>query len=355
MKRSGWREVFSAYRSRSYGYSDNKCNMQNEENVMKKWSMFLAAAACACVLASPLQAAERKKVNISFPTAATTGALYPLGAGIANLWNTKLGYVNARVQASNGGIQNLNLLKAGNAQVSFAVSSITYEALNGERGFKDRAYKDVRVLAGLYYNPNQVVARADSGVASLADFKGKSFAPGAAGGTTEVESRIHFTETGLKYPDDIKAHFVGFTESIDLMRNKQLDGVWIMAGMPTAAVTEMCSTANGKLVGMDDELIAKVQAKYPWYSKFTIPAGTYDGQAEPVQTTAVKMLLLTDASMPDDVVYDLAKTFWENLDSLGKAHAVMKTVDKEMAVSDLSGIPLHPGAEKYYREIGLLK
>ena len=99
--------------------------MQNEENVMKKWSMFLAAAACACVLASPLQAAERKKVNISFPTAATTGALYPLGAGIANLWNTKLGYVNARVQASNGGIQNLNLLKAGNAQVSFAVSSIT--------------------------------------------------------------------------------------------------------------------------------------------------------------------------------------------------------------------------------------
>ena len=149
---------------------------------MKKWSMFLAAAACACILASPLQAAERKKVNISFPTAATTGALYPLGAGIANLWNTKLGYVNARVQASNGGIQNLNLLKAGNAQVSFAVSSITYEALNGERGFKDRAYKDVRVLAGLYYNPNQVVARADSGVASLADFKGKSFAPGAAGG-----------------------------------------------------------------------------------------------------------------------------------------------------------------------------
>ena len=180
-------------------------------------------------------------------------------------------------------------------------------------------------------------------------------APGAAGGTTEVESRIHFTETGLKYPDDIKAHFVGFTESIDLMRNKQLDGVWIMAGMPTAAVTEMCSTANGKLVGMDDELIAKVQAKYPWYSKFTIPAGTYDGQPEPVQTTAVKMLLLTDASMPDDVVYDLAKTFWENLDSLGKAHAVMKTVTKEMAVSDLSGIPLHPGAEKYYREIGLLK
>lgn len=316
---------------------------------------FAALALLWGTMMTSAQAADHKRVNISFPTAATTGALYPLGAGIANLWNTKLPYVRANVQASNGGIQNLNLLKAGNAQVSFAVSSITYEALNGQRGFKDRAYKDVRVLAGLYYNPNQVVARADSNVKTLADFKGKSFAPGSAGGTTEVESRIHFTAAGLKYPDELKAHFVGFTESIDLMRNKQLDGVWIMAGMPTAAVTEMCSTAGGHLVNMDDELIKEVQEQYPWYAKFVIPAGTYDNQTDPIQTTAVKMLLLTDASMPEDVVYDLTKTFWENLDVLGKAHAVVKTVTRDMAVTDLSGIPLHPGAEKYYREVGLVK
>ncbi|SBW00094.1 TAXI family TRAP transporter solute receptor [uncultured delta proteobacterium] len=310
-------------------------------------ALLMAAAAPAALAAN--------KINLSFPTAATTGALYPLGAGIANLWNTKLDTVNARVQASNGGIQNLNLLKSKDAQVSFAVSSITYEALHGLRGFKDREYKDVRVLAGLYYNPNQVVARGEADVNALADFKGKRFAPGAAGGTTEVESRVHFTAAGLKYPDDIKAQFVGFTESIDLMRNKQLDGAWIMAGMPTAAVTEMCSTAGGKLVPINDEIIKKLQAEYPWYSKFTIPAGTYDNQKEDVQTTAVKMLLLTDASMPDDLVYSLAKSFWENLPELTKAHAVMKTVTPDMAVKDLAGIPLHPGAEKYYKEAGLLK
>ena len=304
---------------------------------------------------SVAEAADREKVNLSFPTAATTGALYPLGAGIANLWNSKLGYVNARAQASNGGVQNLNLLKEGEAQVSFAVSSITYEALHGKRGFTDRVYENVRVLAGLYYNPNQVVASKDSGVKTLADFKGKRFAPGAAGGTTEVESRIHFTATGLKYPDDIKAQFIGFTESIDLMRNKQLDGAWIMAGLPTAAVTEMCATANGVVIGMEPELIKKLQAEYPWYSTFTIPAGTYDNQTEPVLTTAVKMLLITDASMPEDVVYDLTKTFWENFEELGAAHAVMKTVTKDMATSDLAGVPLHKGAERYYREAGLLK
>lgn len=310
------------------------------------------ALLAAALLAAPALAA--KKTNISFPTAATTGALYPLGAGIANLWNTKLDTVNARAQASNGGVQNLNLLKSKDAQVSFAVSSITYEALHGMRGFKDREYKDVRVLAGLYYNPNQVVSRAEAGVSTLADFKGKRFAPGAAGGTTEVESRVHFTAVGLRYPDDIKAQFVGFTESIDLMRNKQLDGAWIMAGMPTAAVTEMCATAGGKLVPIDSDTIARLQAEYPWYSTFTIPAGTYDNQTEDVQTTAVKMLLLTDASMPEDLIYSLAKTFWENLPELVKAHAVMKTVTPDMAVKDLANIPLHPGAEKYYKEAGLL-
>lgn len=320
---------------------------------MKRRILTLALALLMAAAAPVALAAN--KINLSFPTAATTGALYPLGAGIANLWNTKLDTVNARVQASNGGIQNLNLLKSKDAQVSFAVSSITYEALHGLRGFKDRDYKDVRVLAGLYYNPNQVVARTEADVNSLADFKGKRFAPGSAGGTTEVESRVHFTAAGLKYPDDIKAQFVGFTESIDLMRNKQLDGAWIMAGMPTAAVTEMCSTAGGKLVPISDDIIKKLQAEYPWYSTFTIPAGTYDNQKEDVQTTAVKMLLLTDASMPDDLVYSLAKSFWENLPELTKAHAVMKTVTPDMAVKDLAGIPLHPGAEKYYKEAGLLR
>lgn len=177
---------------------------------MKKILSTAAALALTCAMSiGQTLAADHPKVNIAFPTAATTGALYPLGAGIANLWNTRLPYVTARAQASNGGIQNLNLLKAGDAQVSFAVSSITYEALHGQRGFKGRAYEGVRVLAGLYYNPNQVVARGDSGVKSLADFKGKSFAPGAAGGTTEVESRIHFTAAGLQIPRRSQGPFRG--------------------------------------------------------------------------------------------------------------------------------------------------
>lgn len=294
------------------------------------------------------------RTNLAFPTAATTGALYPLGAGMANLWNDKIPDLAVRAQASNGGVQNLNLLLSGDAQISFAVSSIAYEAMHGMRGFTNRPYTNLRVLAGLYYNPNQVVVRADSGIASLADLKGRRFASGAAGSTTEVETRVHLTELGFAYPEDIKAQYVGFTEAIDLMRNRQLDGAWIMAGTPTAAVTEMCATADAKLLPLDAQLLEKIQARYPWYVPYTIPAGTYPGQTEPVKTSAVKLLLLVDASVPDALVYELTKTLWTHMPELAGVHPVLKGMTPDLAVKDLAELPLHPGSVQYYKEAGLL-
>ncbi len=301
------------------------------------------------------RAADHEPVTISIPTAATTSTIYPIGAALGNLWSTKLPYVKASVQSSKGGVQNLQLLNMKDAQVSFAITSITYQAMKGLDKFKRHPYPDVRVLAGLYYNPNQVIARADSNVKTLADFKGKVFAPGVAGGTTIGETQVHFMAAGLKYPGDIKAQYVGPAEAGDLMRNKQLDGTWIMAGLPNAGVSEMCATADGRLVNIDDATYENLVKEYPWYAKFQIPAGVYPDQNEPVQTTAVKLLLITDASLPDDVVYDLTKCFWENQEVMKKSHAVMQDISLEGAVTDLAGIPLHPGAAKYYKEMGVLK
>lgn len=294
-------------------------------------------------------------VTINFPTAATTGAVYPLGSAIANLWNTKLDNVRASAQASNGGVENLNLIADGQAQMGVAVTSIMYESYHGEGTFEGRANEDLRVLAGLYYNPNQIVVSEDSGINSLSELKGKSFAPGSAGGTSEVETRIHLSALGINYPDDIKAQFVGFTEATDLMRNKQLDGAWIMAGVPTAAVTEITSTAGGKLIGMDESLINKLKEDYPWYAEYTIPAGTYDGQDEDVLTSAIKIAICTTADLDADTVYNLTKTFWENIDTLAETNSVLKGITVEDAVTDLAGLPIHEGAERYYREIGVLE
>lgn len=321
----------------------------------------LAAALTGCgggnaAQESNTDAADGKEpVSISFMTAATTGTVYPLGSAIATLWNDELDYVNASATASNGGVENLNCIREGEAQIGVAVTSIMYESMNGTGAFEGNPDPNLRVLAGLYYNPNQIVVSEDSGITSINDLKGKRFAPGAPGGTSEVETKYHLTAAGLTYPDDIDAQYVGFTEASDLMRNKQLDGAWIMAGIPTAAVTEITSTAGGKLVPMDEALIEKLQETYPWYAKFTIPAGTYNGQDEDVLTSAIKITICTSADVPDDVVYDLTKTFWENVDTLAESQSVLKACSVEEAVTDLAGLPIHDGAAKYYKEVGVLE
>jgi uncharacterized protein len=296
-----------------------------------------------------------KQQNLNFPTAGSTGTIYPLGSAMANLWGTEIEGLRVNAQASNGGVDNLNQLKEGEAHISFATSGIIWEAYNGERGFKDRKYEDVRIVAGLYYNPNQFVVREDAGIESVGDLKGKKFAPGSTGSTPEVESSIILPAYGINYPDDINANFVGFTEAIDLMRNKQIDGALIQAGLPTAAVTEMTSTADGKLIGIEPEIRKQLMEEYPWYSEMTIPAGTYENQEEDVDTLAIKMMLIADASVDEETIYQMTKVFWENLDQLETTHAIVKQMEIENAVTELAGIPLHNGAKRYYEEKGLLE
>jgi len=293
--------------------------------------------------------------TLNFPTASTTGTIYPLGSAMANLWENKVEGANVNAQASNGGVDNLNLMKEGEAQISFATTGIIWEAYNGERGFKDREYKDVRIVAGLYYNPNQLVVHKDAGIESIADLKGKRFAPGSVGSTPEVESSIILPEYEIDYPDDIKENFVGFTEAIDLMRNKQIDAALIQAGLPTAGVTEMISTADGQLIGIEPEVRQSLMDDYPWYSEITIPSGTYEGQTEDIDTLAIKMMLIADASVDDDTIYEMTKSFWENLEELESSHAIVKQMDIENAVTELADIPLHKGAEQYYQEKGILE
>ena len=324
----------------------------------KKWHVFflcllstvLVLSACGGESASN----GEEQQNLNFPTASTTGTIYPLGSAMANLWGTEIEGLRVNAQASNGGVDNLNQMKAGEAHISFATSGIIWEAYNGERGFKDRKYEDVRIVAGLYYNPNQFVVRKDSGIESISDLKGKKFAPGTTGSTPEVESSIILPVYGISYPDDIDANFVGFTEAIDLMRNKQIDGALIQAGLPTAAVTEMTSTADGELIGIEPELRKQLMEEYPWYSEMTIKAGTYDGQDEDVDTLAIKMMLMADASVDEETIYQMTKVFWENLDKLESSHSIVQQMDIESAVTELAGIPLHDGAKRYYQEQGLL-
>ena len=143
--------------------------------------------------------------------------------------------------------------------------------MKGLDKFKGHAYPDVRIIAGLYYNPNQVIARADSNVSRLQDFKGKVFAPGVAGGTTHRRNAGHFAPPASSIPATSRPSTSAPLKPATSCATKQLDGTWIMAGLPNAGVSEMCATADGRLVNIDDATFANLSKDYPWYARFQIP------------------------------------------------------------------------------------
>lgn len=298
--------------------------------------------------------AAGQTVKINFPTAGASGALYAVGAAITNNWSKTVPGVQAASQASKGGIQNLNLVSTGEAQVSIAISSNVYQCLNGTDSFKGHAYKDIKVIAGLYMNPNQVVVTNKSGINSLADVKGKHFAVAAAGSSVYNECQTHFTAAGLKFPDDIRVENIAFGGAADMLQNGTLDGAWIMSGAPAAAVSQAVSSGS-KVLDIDDATIEALQKTYPWYAKFTIPKGTYPNQDKDIHTSAIKMVMFCRHDLSDDTVYQLTKSFWEHIDELGKAQKNLKGLTPQDAVKDIANLPLHPGAARYYKEIGVLK
>jgi TRAP transporter TAXI family solute receptor len=299
-------------------------------------------------------AAATDKIKINFPTASASGALYAVGAAITNNWNKTVPSVSAASQASAGGIANLNMVSDGEAQVSIAISSNAYQCMNGTDSFKGHAYKDLKAIAGLYLNPNQVVVTNKSGITKLEDVKGKHFAVASAGSSVYNECQTHFTAAGIKFPDEIKAEYIAFGGAADMLQNGTIDGAWIMSGTPASAVSQALSS-NCRLVNISDDIIKKLQEKYPWYVKYTIPAGTYPNQKEAVNTSAIKMVMFCRHDLKDETVYQMTKSFWEHIDELGQAQKNLKGLKPAEAVKDIAKIPLHPGAEKYYKEIGVLK
>lgn len=293
-------------------------------------------------------------VKINFPTASASGALYAVGAAITNNWNKHVPGVSASSQASAGGIANLNMVADGEAQISIAVSSNVYQCLKGTDSFKDHGYKDLKIIGGLYMNPNQVVVTEKSGINSLKDMKGKKFAVASAGSSVYNECSAHFNAAGLAFPGDIKAEYITFTDASDMLQNGNIDGAWIMSGVPASAVSQALA-AKCRLVDIDDDAVASLQAKYPWYARYIIPKGTYPNQEQDIHTTAIKMVMFCRHDLSEETVYKLTKSFWENIGELGKAQKNLQGLTPAAAVKDIAGLPLHAGAERYYKEIGVIK
>jgi len=309
-------------------------------------SAILCLALCLC-------AACALAVNINFVTAGTASTFYPISATVVGLWNEQIEGMRAVATPSGGGIDNLNQAYDGEAQIGIANANLVYQAQEGLAAFEGYANENLRIFAGLYINPNQVVVTKASGVNGLADLSGKRISIGAPGSSTIDEAIVHLEAAGRNL-DDIRAEYMDTSASADAMSNKLLDGVWVMAGTPNAAVTQIMTTTDSMLMPITPEEVELLKADYPWYAACEIPAGTYAGQDEPVPTSGVKLTLFITADVDEETVYQMTKIFWENWDDLCSTHAALQKADPKEACSDIAGVAIHDGAARYYREIGLL-
>jgi TRAP transporter TAXI family solute receptor len=265
----------------------------------------LLVAATGLALATGA-AAQQKFINVL--TGGQAGVYYPLGVALSQVYGKAIPDAKATVQATKASVENLNLLQAGRGELAFTLGDSLSDAWRGveEAGFKTKLDK-LRAVAGIYDNYIQIVANADSGIKTLADLKGKRISVGAPRSGTELNARAILKAAGLSYSDFAKVEYLSFAESVELMKNRQLDATLQSAGLGVASIRDLA--------------------------------------------TSIKIVVVP---IPADVVYAMTKATFDNLDTLVAAHSAAKGIVRAEAIKSLP-VPLHPGAERYYREVGLLK
>lgn len=313
----------------------------------KRHSLFAAAAIFAIS-----SAALAATTFINILTGGTSGVYYPIGVALSQIYGHAIEGAKTSVQATKASVENLNLLQAGRGELALALGDSVSDAWNGveEAGFKT-PLKKLRAIAGMYPNYIQIVASADAGIHILADLKGKRVSVGAPKSGTELNARAIFKAAGLSYEDLGKVEFLPYAESMELIKNRQLDATLQSSGLGMAAIRDLASVVKINFVPISEDVVKKIGNAA--YQSDVIPPNTYDGQTEAVPTATITNILVTRSGVSDDLAYQMTKLMFDNLDRLVTAHAAAKAISLDKASKNLP-LPLHPGAERFYKEKGLL-
>lgn len=309
---------------------------------------FAGIVTALIVAAAPVAARAQDFINVL--TGGTSGVYYPLGVALSKVYGEKIPNVRPTVQATKASVENLQLLQQGKGEIAFTLGDSLAAAWKGEEdaGFKS-PLKKLRGITAIYPNYIQIVASKDSGIKTLADLKGKRLSVGAPKSGTELNARAILAAAGLSYKDLGKIEYLPFAESVELMKNRQLDATLQSAGLGVASLRDLATSVEITVVEVPAAVVDKAG---PPFVKATIPANTYNGQANAVPAAAVVNYLVTHEGMKEETVYQMTKAVFENLPDLAAAHAAAKSIKLENALDGMP-LPLHPGAARYLKEKGL--
>ncbi len=323
---------------------------------MKKISMILCSLFCITLFASA-NAFAADRIFFGIATGGTGGTYYPLGGMLAQMISNKVEIdgkkLSATAETGNASVANATLLSRGGIESAFVAADILDAAYKGIKQFEGKDLKKIRALGALYPEAVQLVVQKNSGINKFEDLQGHSISSGSPGsGQWQLLGDLMVAH-GLDRKS-LSEDYSSFSQSVEKIKDGNLDASLITAGTPTASILELANYHDIQLLPLTGPAIKELQKVQPYYADTILPANTYKGQTEDVKTIAVRAIWATHADLDEATAYHVVKALYENTETLAKVHVKGKEISLETALESVS-IPLHPGAEKYYREKGLIK
>ncbi len=322
--------------------------------MMSKMKFTIAGAALAALMAPAAQAEE----FITIGTGGVTGVYYPTGGAICRLVNKgrKDHGIRCSVESTGGSIYNIKTIRAGELEFGVAQSDWQYHAYNGSSRFEDEGpFEKLRAVFSVHPEPFTVVARADSGVTTFDDLKGKRVNIGNPGSGQRGTMEVLLDAKGWTTDDFALATELKAVEQSAALCDNQIDAMVYTVGHPSGSIQEATTACDSVLVDVSGDVVDQLVADNPYYRTATIPGGMYRGNDEDTQTFGVGATFVTSADVSEEAVYTVVKSVFENFDDFKKLHPAFANLEpEEMATAGLSA-PLHPGAAKFYREQGWIE
>jgi len=282
-----------------------------------------------------------QKQFMAISTGGTGGTYYPLGGALAQMLSNKIENLVVTAQTSNASTQNCNLIGRRQIETGLSQANTTYWTYTGSGLYEENEpIENLRGIASLYPETIHIIAAKDSGIESIADLKGKKVGVGAPNSGTAADAEVICNAHGVSF-DDMNVDYIDFNEVADRLIDGQIDAGFTTAGYPTSSIINISEAAE------------KLVEEVPYYGITEIPSGMYKGIDEPVMALATPALWICQAELDEELVYNLTKVLWENVNILAQVHAQGKNIKPETALNGMA-VPLHPGAEKYYKEVGLV-
>lgn len=321
--------------------------------VLVALSLVFASCAKKEDAAAAKPALDKSSIFITVASGPTSGIYYPIGGGFGSVLANDMGF-RSSVQSTGASVENINLILGKKAELAIVMSDAVLQAYDSFGAFEGQEpKKDLRGFMSLYPNYVQLVTTEASGIKTFKDLKGKRVGVGAPNSGVEVNARLMFEAHGMTYAD-IRPDYLNYGEAIDQMRNGMVDAAFVTSGIPNSTVMDLGTTHKVRIIPIEGEGMAALKQKYPFFTEATIPAGTYGNDTD-IKTASIMNIMIVNKDLSEEVVYEMAKGIFDNIGKIQDTHsAAKKSVSLQNALNGMV-VPLHPGVEKYFREVGLIK